>query len=58
MLRRIFGPKTNEVVVGWRKLHMEELCNIHSLPNIMRMFKSRRIRWAGHKACMGKKKNA
>jgi hypothetical protein len=45
---RIFGPKTNEVTGGWRKLLNEELHNFYSLPSVIRMIKSRWIRWAGH----------
>jgi hypothetical protein len=48
LLRRIFGPKTDEVRGGWRKLHNEELHNLYSAPNIIRMIKSRRMNWAGH----------
>jgi hypothetical protein len=48
VLRRIFGPKRNEVTGGWRKLHNEELYNLYSSPSIMRMIKSRRMRWTGH----------
>jgi hypothetical protein len=44
------GPKRDEVTGGWRKLHNEELHNLYSSPNIIRMVKSRRIRWAGHVA--------
>jgi hypothetical protein len=50
VLRRIFGPKRDEVTGDWRKLHNEELHNLYSLPNIIRMIKSRRMRWAGHVA--------
>jgi hypothetical protein len=57
LLRRIFGPKRDEMVGGWRKLH-NELHNVYCLPNIIRMSKSRRKRWAGHAACMGEKRNA
>jgi hypothetical protein len=57
-LRRIFGPKRDEVTGGWRKLHNEELHNLYSSPSIIRMIKSRRMRWAGHVARMGKKRNA
>jgi hypothetical protein len=50
MLRRIFGPKRDEVTAGWRKLHIDEL--LYSSPSITRMMKSRTIRWAGHVARM------
>jgi hypothetical protein len=53
-LRRVFGPKTDEVTGEWRKLHNEELNDLYSLPNIVRVVKLRRMRWAGHVACMGK----
>jgi hypothetical protein len=49
-LRRIFGPKRDEVTGGWRKLHNEELHNFYSLPTIIRMIKSRRMRCSGHAA--------
>jgi hypothetical protein len=50
VLRRMFGSKRNEVTGGWRKLHNEELHNLYSLRNIIRMIKSRKIRWAGNVA--------
>jgi hypothetical protein len=50
VLRRIFGLKRNEETGGWRKLHNEKLHNLYSLENIIRMMKSRRMRWAGHVA--------
>jgi hypothetical protein len=53
MLMRIFGPKRDEVMGDWRKLHNEELHNLYSSPNIITMVKSRRMRWAGHVARMG-----
>ena len=53
MLRRVFGPKRDEVTGEWRKLHNEELSDLYSLPNIVRVVKSRRMRWAGHVARMG-----
>jgi hypothetical protein len=53
VLRRVFGPKMDEVTGEWRKLHKEELRDIYSLPNIVRVVKSRRMRWAGHGARMG-----
>jgi hypothetical protein len=54
VLRRIFGPKSDEVTGEWRKLNNEELNGQYSLPNILRVIKSRRMRWAGHVARMGK----
>jgi hypothetical protein len=57
VLRRIFGPKRDEVMGGWRKLHNEELHNLYSSPSIIIIIKSRRMRWAGHVARMGEKKN-
>jgi hypothetical protein len=54
VLRRIFGPKRDEVTGEWRKLHKEELNDLYSLPNIVRVIKSRRMRWAGRVACMGR----
>jgi hypothetical protein len=58
VLRRIFGLKTDEVMGGWRKLHNEELHNLYSLSSIIRMIKSRKMRWAGHVARMREKRNA
>jgi hypothetical protein len=58
VLRRIFGPRRDEVTGDWKKLHNEELHNFYSSPNIIRMIKSRRIRWAGHVARMGETRNA
>jgi hypothetical protein len=58
VLRRIFGPKRDEVTGGWRKLHNEELHNLYSSPTIIRVIKSRRMRWAGHVARMGERRNA
>jgi hypothetical protein len=52
VLRRIFGHKSDEVTEDWRKLHNEELHNLYSPPGIIRQFKSRRMRWAGHVAHM------
>jgi hypothetical protein len=52
VLRRIFGPKRNEVTGEWRRLHNKELYVLYSLPNIICMIKSRRLRWAGHVARM------
>ena len=53
MLRRIFGPKRDEVTGEWRKLHNEELKGLYSSPKNVRVIKSRRMRWAGHVARMG-----
>ena len=53
MLRRIFGPKRDEITGESRKLYNEELNNLYSSPNTVRVFKSRRMRWAGHIALMG-----
>jgi hypothetical protein len=57
LLRRIFGPKRDRVTGGWRKLHNEELHNLYSSPSIIRIIKLRRMRWAGHVARMGEKRN-
>ena len=53
VLRRVFGPKRDEVTGEWRKLHNEELGDLYSLPNIVRVVKSRRMIWEGHVARMG-----
>jgi hypothetical protein len=58
VLRRIFGPKRNEVMVGWRKLHNEELRDLYSSSSIIKMIESRRMIWAGHVAQMGEKRSA
>jgi hypothetical protein len=58
VLRRIFEPKRNEVTGDWRKLHNEELHTLYSSLNIIRMTKSRRMRWAGHVARMRETRNA
>jgi hypothetical protein len=58
VLRRIFGSKRDEVTGGWRKLHNEELHDLYSSPSIIRMIKSRRMRWAGQVARMGERRNA
>ena len=56
MLRRIFGPKWDEVTREWRRLHIEELNELYSSPNIIRVIKSRLMRWAGHVARMGERR--
>jgi hypothetical protein len=53
VLRRVFGPKRDEVTGEWRRLHNEELNDLYSLPSIVRVVKSRRMRWAGHVERMG-----
>jgi len=53
LLRRIFGPRRDEVTGEWRRLHNEELNDLYSSPNIVRVIKSRIMRWAGHVASMG-----
>jgi hypothetical protein len=53
VLRRIFGPKRDEVTREWRKLHNEEINDLNFSPNNVRVIKSRRMRWAGHVACLG-----
>jgi hypothetical protein len=58
VLRRIFGPKRGEVTGDWRKLHNDELHDLYSSPSIIRMIKSRRMRWTGHVARMGEKRNS
>jgi len=52
VLRKVFGPKRDEVTGEWKKLHNEELSDLYSLPNIVRVVKPRRMRWAGHVARM------
>jgi hypothetical protein len=55
VLRWIFGPKRDEVMGKWGKLHNEELRDLYSSPSIIRIIKSKRMRWAGHVARMGEK---
>jgi hypothetical protein len=55
VLRRIFGPKRNEVTGEWRKLHNEELRDLYSSPSIIRIIKSRKMKWACHVARMGRR---
>jgi hypothetical protein len=58
VLRRIFGPKRDEVTGEWRKLHNEKLRDLYSSPSIIRIIKSRRMKWADHVARMGEERNA
>jgi hypothetical protein len=58
LLRRIFGPKRDEVAGEWKKLHNENLNDLYCSPNIIRVIISRRMRWAGHVACMGERRCA
>ena len=53
MFKRIFGPRRDEIIGEWRKLHNEELNDMYSSPTIVRVIKSRRMRWEVHVACMG-----
>jgi hypothetical protein len=57
VLRRIYESKRDEVTGEWRKLHNEELRDLYSSPSIIRIIKARRVRWAGHVARMGEKRN-
>jgi hypothetical protein len=57
VLKRIFGPKRDEVIGGWRKLHNDELYNLYSSSNIIRMIKSRMMRWARKATRMVEKRN-
>jgi len=56
VLRRIFGPRRDEVTGDWKRLHNEELNDLNSSPNIVRVIKSRRMRWTGHVARMGEER--
>jgi hypothetical protein len=58
VLRRIFGPKRDEVTGEWRRLHNKELYAVYSSPNIIQVIKSRRLKWAGHVARMGERRGA
>jgi hypothetical protein len=57
VLRRIFGPERDGMTGGWIKLHKEELHNLYSSPGIIRIIKSKRMRWAGNVARMGERRN-
>jgi hypothetical protein len=54
LLRRIFGPNREEVAGGWKKLHIEELCNLYASSNIINVITLRRMRWAGYVTCVGR----
>jgi len=56
VLRRLFGPRRDEETGEWRRLHNEELNDLYCSPNIVRVIKSRRMRWAAHVACMGEER--
>jgi hypothetical protein len=56
VLKKIFGPKRDEVTGEWRKLHNEELYDVYCSPNSIQVIKSRRMRWAGHVARIGEKR--
>jgi hypothetical protein len=58
VLKRIFGPKSDEVTGEWRRLHDKELYALYLSLNVIRVFKSRRLKWSGHVARMGKKRGA
>jgi hypothetical protein len=58
VLRRIFGPKSDEVTGEWRRLHNKEIYALYSSPNIIRVIKSRRLRWAGHVERIGERRGA
>jgi hypothetical protein len=56
--RKIFGSKREETVGGWRRVHNEELHNFYASPNVIRLIKSRKMRWMGHVACLGQMRNS
>ena len=56
VLRKVFGTKTNVVRGQWRRLRNGEVCHLFSVPNIIRVFKTRKLGWTGHVACMGERR--
>jgi hypothetical protein len=58
VLRRIFGPKRDEVIEGWREMHNEEFHNLYCSPSTIRIIKTRKMRWTGHVGRMGENRNA
>jgi len=56
VLRKIFGPRRDDVTGDWRRLHKEEIKDLYTSPNIVRVIKSRRMRWAGHVSRMGEER--
>jgi hypothetical protein len=58
MFRRIFGPKRDEVTGGWRKLHNDEIRNLYSSPSIIRMIKSRKMKWSRHVSQIWERRNS
>ena len=58
VLRRVFGPKWDEVTGEWKRLHKEELNDLYPSPDFIRVIQSRRMRWAGHAARMGERRDA
>jgi hypothetical protein len=58
VLRKIFGPRRKQVAGGWRRLHNKELHNLYDSPNVIRLIKARRVRWAGHVVGMEEMRNA
>jgi len=57
MLRRIFGPKREKMVGGWKRQHNEEVYNLHTSSNIIKVIEPQRMGWASHVACMGEIRN-
>jgi hypothetical protein len=57
VLRRIFVPRRDAITAEWRKLHIDELKDLYSLPKVFRVINSRRMRWVWHVACMGERRS-